>query len=116
MGYKDPNKRRETQKRYQAKYYENNKAKHISAVAIQNERKREWFRELKAHPCTDCGVSYPYYVMDFDHITDDKEINPSAMINHGWSKERILKELEKCELVCSNCHRIRTHERRSGLV
>jgi hypothetical protein len=66
--------------------------------------------ELKKEPCTDCGESYPPYVMDFDHL-DDKTEGISSMTRRNRSWESILKEIAKCELVCSNCHRVRTHER-----
>jgi hypothetical protein len=66
--------------------------------------------ELKrGKPCMDCGCDYPHYVMDFDHVKGEKEINVSFAARLGWSKKRILKEVAKCELVCANCHRERTH-------
>ena len=68
--------------------------------------------ELKARPCKDCKRSYPPYVMDFDHLGDDKFTNLAKMVGrYSWAK--ILEEVEKCELVCSNCHRIRTWNRKN---
>lgn len=64
----------------------------------------------EASPCTDCGKFYPYYVMDFDHTSDGKEGNVSQMVKTHTMKA-ILAEIGKCELVCANCHRIRTHSR-----
>lgn len=62
-------------------------------------------------PCTDCGESYPYWIMDFDHL-EDKSFNISSMVREvGCSLEKLNTELEKCEIVCSNCHRNRTHMR-----
>ena len=58
----------------------------------------------------DCGQSFPYYVMDFDHVRGTKIRNLSA----GWqsaSRSALEGELAKCEVVCSNCHRIRTFKR-----
>ena len=66
-------------------------------------------REFKeASPCTDCKIFYPYYVMQYDHITDDKIAN----IKEIRSLPKVLREIEKCELVCANCHATRTHTRR----
>lgn len=70
--------------------------------------------EIKKAPCTDCGQTYPSYVMDFDHTSTQKLLNVSALC--GWSLKALLTEIGKCELVCSNCHRIRTHERRNILA
>jgi hypothetical protein len=78
------------------------------------KRIKEEVDEIKSRPCADCGVQYPPHVMDFDHIGDDKAFNISRMYSH--SREAIMKEIQKCEVVCSNCHRIRTHARYSQLV
>jgi len=47
--------------------------------------------------------------MDFDHLKDGTPI--SKGVTNGWGKQRLLAEIEKCELVCANCHRIRTSDR-----
>lgn len=71
-----------------------------------------YIQELKNKtPCMDCKESYPYYVMDFDHVRGRKQANVAELIN-TLSKKRIDEEISKCEIVCSNCHRIRTHERK----
>lgn len=65
----------------------------------------------KGSKCLDCGISYPnepYVIFDFHHR------DPSQK-DVDWSKlklrteEKILKELDKCDLLCSNCHRKRHH-------
>lgn len=88
------------------------KQKHTEAVKGNLKRKYELIRSLKDRPCTDCGIQYPYYVMDFDHLPQyikSFSMNGQA---RGYKEETILKEAAKCEVVCSNCHRIRTHQRR----
>jgi L-lysine 2,3-aminomutase len=64
----------------------------------------------KEEPCADCGVSYPYYVMDFDHVSGEKVMMISQLVLRG-ATTKLMTELEKCEVVCANCHRIRTFER-----
>ena len=59
--------------------------------------------------CFDCGINN-HIILDFDHIRD-KKYNISRMIHDGFSWKSIKKEIEKCEVVCANCHRIRTHNR-----
>lgn len=72
-----------------------------------------YIQDLKSKtPCMDCKESYPYYVMDFDHVRGRKQANVAELIN-TLSKKRIDEEISKCEIVCSNCHRIRTHERKN---
>jgi hypothetical protein len=62
-------------------------------------------------PCTDCGIAYPGYIMDFDHVRGKKTMAVAQLVGRGYSWDQILDEKAKCEIVCSNCHRERTHER-----
>jgi hypothetical protein len=57
--------------------------------------------------CKDCGYNAHHVALDFDHITDNKTLN----VSNAKSIKQALKEIEKCEVVCSNCHRIRTYQR-----
>lgn len=73
----------------------------------------EWLLALKLDkPCLDCKKVFHPVAMDFDHRNGkDKFQSISLMIQQGYSKERILAEIAKCDLVCSNCHRVRTFNR-----
>jgi hypothetical protein len=76
-------------------------------------RRRRFLDALKARPCADCDGSYPPCVMDFDHRPGvEKVSNVSQLV---W-KDRalLLAEVAKCDLICSNCHRMRTHHRQHG--
>lgn len=56
----------------------------------------------------DCGELFPSYVMQFDHRPGEKKRRPvSHMV--AYSREAIDEEVTKCDLVCANCHAIRTH-------
>lgn len=79
---------------------------------IQQRRRREWSDSLKKHPCMDCGGSFPPECMDFDHVRGRKLFNIGNASTGGIAKKRVLKEIAKCDLVCANCHRIRTAKRR----
>jgi hypothetical protein len=73
----------------------------------------EFIRKAKSVPCADCGQSFPYYVMDFDHRPDEKK--EFLMVNYrGVGQARLEQEMAKCDVVCSNCHRIRTYSRKFG--
>lgn len=73
---------------------------------------RNFFEEVKDVPCLDCGVRYPPYVMHFDHLSD-KVFNISNASSLGVSMSRLRAEIAKTEIVCANCHAIRTHKRRT---
>lgn len=73
-------------------------------------------RKLKEDtPCMDCGVQYPYYCMDFDHVNGKKVTHISEMIHNASARWKIFSEITKCEIVCANCHRKRTHRRAVAL-
>ena len=53
--------------------------------------------------------------MQFDHIMGTKVGNVSELVKQG-NRQMVLEEIEKCELVCANCHATRTHFRLGGIV
>ena len=65
----------------------------------------------EATPCLDCHKHYPYYCMDFDHCRGEKTHNINYMVMRRMSFKNIQKEIDKCDLICSNCHRKRTFSR-----
>lgn len=98
-------------------YYKNNKEQRNKAVARNVKRLRakraKIVAEYKGKPCLDCGKLYPSYVMDFDHRPGEKKLGDICrLLQQGWSWERMKTEMDKCDVVCSNCHRERTHQRR----
>ena len=68
--------------------------------------------ESKSVPCKDCGQRFPTYCMDFDHLPGYKKIfNISKYQRQNKSLQQVINEITKCEVVCANCHRIRTFTR-----
>jgi hypothetical protein len=68
--------------------------------------------QLRAVPCMDCGGRYAPCAMEFDHRDPStKRSAVTRMISHT-SVSRMLAEVDKCDIVCSNCHRRRTFDRR----
>src|SRR5262245_26672387 len=67
-----------------------------------------WLRAFKDRPCMDCGGNFPPECMDWDHVRGHKlfTVGTSTM-----NKTAAVKEMAKCDLVCTNCHRIRTTRR-----
>ena len=65
--------------------------------------------ELKERPCMDCGGTFPPECMDFDHRPG--EMKMGCVKDFMFDEEVMMAEVAKCDLVCSNCHRIRTKAR-----
>ena len=107
---RDREKRRLDHKNWRDKNKEHLVMKDRKRAPHIYKKKRDFMWMFKDCPCTDCGVRYPPWVMDFDHVRGEKKYNVALMFRQ--SLETILTEIEKCEVVCSNCHRERTHKRR----
>lgn len=94
-------------------YYARNQKLHSRNVNIRkrvNIKKTQQliFDYFKTHPCVDCGATNPV-VLEFDHRdTSTKYKIVSLMIFQGYAWSRIQEEINKCDVRCANCHRIRT--------
>lgn len=73
---------------------------------------RSLLNGLKDRPCVDCKQKYDPCVMDFDHLDPSLKEENINILKHRFSREKLLKEIEKCEVVCANCHRLRTKNQR----
>ena len=108
MPTKDPALRAANNRRY----YEKNKARVRERTALARERNAKFVRDLKeSTPCADCGKFYPWYVMDFDHLRDKIADVGTMATQTVVSLKTLQEEIDKCEIVCSNCHRVRTFTR-----
>ena len=92
--------------------YARHRLTRLKRLAKRYKEEREWLTKLKDKPCLDCGVKYPTCVMEFDHVKGVKKAGVGQLLGHERSREAILTEIAKCELVCANCHRIRTAKRK----
>jgi hypothetical protein len=98
---------------YHHEHYSANKERYITQArqrkqALAIERSKWLLRYFEDHPCLDCGEKDPV-VLEFDHRRD-KQFNIGADLPYrNW--ETILAEIEKCDVVCANCHRRRTAQR-----
>ncbi len=94
-----------------ARYYREHREVQKARLLANTKRRRDANRRkaaqhLSVHPCIDCGES-ELVVLDFDHV-GEKTSAVSAMIANGANWERIEAEIQKCEVRCANCHRIKT--------
>ncbi len=93
---------------WENRYYENHShyrnSHNKSRNQIREQNARKIFEYLMKHPCLSCGESDPI-VLEFDHRDSfDKTENISNLINHS-SWKRIESEIQKCDVLCANCHR-----------
>jgi hypothetical protein len=73
-----------------------------------------WMRQLKSRPCVDCGGRFHPAAMSFDHLPGTVKLLDIATLVRSGRIKMAKAELAKCELVCANCHAIRTFERRQA--
>lgn len=102
-------------KTYDHEYYErthqrSNETRRERRRAHQRER-NEWLRSLKMRPCADCGSSFAPEAMEWDHLPGEIKLGEISTALRHRSEQVILDEIAKCELVCANCHAIRTRAR-----
>jgi hypothetical protein len=101
---------------YRRRHYEANRAKYIRLAGARRARVAEerfaWLVDyLTEHPCVDCGET-DVLVLEFDHVRGEKKFNISrGIVDASW--DALTSEIDKCEVVCANCHRRRTAQRGS---
>lgn len=105
---------KECDKKARRKYYENNKERIVEDILARNKqiKKKSYqfiWNYFLSHPCVDCGETNPI-VLEFDHRDGaDKLWTISEMASRRNSSiENIKKEIDKCDVRCANCHKIRT--------
>ncbi|MBI2780962.1 MAG: hypothetical protein HYX55_04080 [Chloroflexi bacterium] len=90
-------------------YYAANRAREIERVTRRQAATTAFLRELRDVPCADCGGRFAPHKMDFDHRDpSEKSFRLSAAAAALKSREQLLVETAKCDVVCANCHRLRT--------
>jgi hypothetical protein len=95
---------------YKQEHYAANRARYIAAAlrrsrAIARERAAYLVKFFAEHPCVDCGERDPL-VLEFDHLRDKSFVIAKGLRDHSW--QAVLDEIDKCAVVCANCHRRRT--------
>jgi hypothetical protein len=88
------------------KHREDYKASQAETKKRIRKERREWFQDLKKTlKCNRCPET-DWRVLDFHHTDpSQKDWEVANMVRSRWSQKRILAEIAKCEVLCSNCHR-----------
>lgn len=102
MPYKDP----ERQKRFLSEHYKKHKALYLQRSKRSRDRKLDEVNSIKeARGCKVCGITHPA-CLDFHHRNpDEKTMAVSELIRHSKFDDA-LSEVEKCDVLCANCHRV----------
>lgn len=104
----NPDKKRIKELNWKSK----NKEKLTQYWSKRDQKLHEIILPFKNNPCTDCGVKYHPCAMDFDHVNPKIKVASISQLSKWRNKiEELLLEIKKCELVCANCHRVRTYNR-----
>jgi len=114
VGARRSSRCKDCQKILSKKHYQNNKKYYQDKEKIRREKyysetNKLLYDYLIEHPCVKCGESEPLF-LDFDHCTgtNDKIANISVLVSIKVNFDKILKEIEKCQVLCLKCHRIKT--------
>ena len=79
----------------------------------QNLLRREIERIKTEAVCMDCEIDYPHFMLDFDHREGVDKITNVSNVSLFSSLQKMLDEIAKCDIVCANCHRLRTWLRKT---
>lgn len=98
-------------------------AYHARTKPVRLRQKREardarlaWLHGLKSKPCADCGGSFHPVAMTFDHLPGTEKLRDISTLVLRGCTQMAITEMAKCELVCANCHAVRTYTRRHGIA
>lgn len=93
------------------RHYEQNKQSYFDRNQEVRRRQKERLLDLKKNtPCHDCGQKFHPFIMEFDHFDPANKlfsIGKSGRV----SDKQLREEMAKCNLVCANCHKLRTFRR-----
>jgi hypothetical protein len=107
--------KRPSQRPANVAYYRRNREREIERVSERQASTVTFLRDLRVAPCADCGLRYAPYQMDFDHRESTrKSFRLTAGAAMLKSRAALLEEVGKCDIVCANCHRVRTWLRQAG--
>jgi hypothetical protein len=117
MPLKDPDARRRYHTYYMRIWYPKNKQRHLSYLRNLKKKLLKYVEDFKkTSVCSDCGISGEKYprILDFHHTRGRKKFEIAGHAKHTLSLKKIKMEIKKCDIVCANCHRIRTIYKRAN--
>lgn len=79
-------------------------------------KRRELWKIKEDSGCVDCGEKYPHYMLHFDHKPEFEKLGGVTELYSRYSRQKGLEEMAKCDIVCANCHCIRTYNRNQNRI
>jgi hypothetical protein len=102
---------------YDALYHQRSRPRRLAQKRRKHDELVAWYRALKSSkPCADCGGIFHPAAMTFDHRPGVDKVDDVSSMVQRHNRALILAEIEKCELVCANCHAVRSFERRRDVA
>ena len=111
---------KERMRELRKKWYDKNKQSERDKAKVRQKKRRQdfndWYYEYKSTlSCIKCGFSHPA-ALDFHHREkSEKEFDPSRMRDYT-NKKKFLIEIEKCDVLCANCHRILHYNENNNII
>jgi hypothetical protein len=104
---------KEYQRNYQRSWHQRHREERLTKLYARKKAISEYLQEAKKQLCcADCGERHPA-ALQFHHVNaEDKMFNVGDAIRGGRSLDTIKKEIEKCIVLCANCHLIRHYNMR----
>lgn len=94
-------------------HYKNNRERIGVLKTLWRKEFTDWYYSLKENkPCADCGVVFHVEAMEWDHLPGFEKKACLSSLFQRKDKNGIIEEVKKCQLVCANCHAVRTYKRR----
>jgi hypothetical protein len=101
---------RELQRGYNVRYYATHRQAELERVKRRQQATLAFLRDLRRVPCDDCKEMFPPHMMDFDHRDPSKKLFTIAGAHAVlMPRDKLIAEVEKCDVVCANCHALRTY-------
>ena len=116
MPYKDPEQRKAYHKEQSRKYYLANKEKVLAGVKVQRAiGKARWDTFKRTLKCTKCEQNHPA-ALDFHHTDPSQKENLVSKLVSNGCFAAAMEEVQKCIVLCANCHRIHHYEENSAKI
>lgn len=95
-------------------YYKENRDLKLFKIKQTEIDKYTYVEQIKSKPCADCKIQYHLSAMEFDHLPGCKKLFNIGSGLRKYGLEKLKQEIAKCEVVCSNCHHVRSFNRQTN--
>jgi hypothetical protein len=97
---------------WDAAYHQRRRDVRTAQKRVRKQGLIAWMQHFKrSRPCADCGGFFHPAAMTFDHLPGSRKRADVSTLLYGGYRQVLLDEMAKCELVCANCHAVRTYVR-----